>query len=177
MKRTILLICVLVLIFVGAYLAYQALLPSSPPERWELTDEGEFFYDFAAEDQAGNAVRFSDFIDRPTVAFFWTSWCGACKLGMEILEFLYEQLDDEVQILAVNLSTLGNRELIHGREFMEESDLPFFSIYDINGEAVHLYGLNAVPVMLFIGTDGRVHHRHLGVMGIDSMLDMIDQLR
>jgi len=176
LKRVFFVICALAVLLGSAFLAYQVLQPLGPDETPELAEDVEPLLDFAAETQEGDAVYFSDFIHQPMVALFWTSWCGACKLGMEVLDVLYEQVGDEVQILAVNLSTLGHRELIHGREFMEASDFSFSSIYDINGEAARLYGVNAVPIMLFIGADGGIHHQHVGIMSMDGMLEVIEQL-
>ena len=176
MKRVLIILGVLVLLFVGAYLLYNQIGYQPAPLISGSRDLGEGFLDFPAEDQAGNAVYFSDFIDQPTIAFFWTSWCGFCKLGMDELVDLYEQIGDQVQILLVNLSWMGNRELILGRDFMEASDFPFASIYDIEGEAERLYAVNAVPLTLFLDADGTIHHRQLGLMNADAMLQVVSEL-
>lgn len=177
MKRVLALLGALAVLLGSAFLAYQILQPLGPEEVPELAEDVDPVLDFAAETQTGDAVMLSDFIGQePTLAFFWTSWCGACKIGMEVLTVLHEQVGDAVQILAVNLSTMGHDELALGRAFMEENDLPFSSIYDIEGEAARLYGVNAVPLMLFIGTDGGIHHRHLGVMPLDSMVQILEQM-
>lgn len=176
LKRIFFILCALAVLLGSAFLAYQVLQPLGPDETPELAEGVDPLLDFAAQTQDGDDVYFSDFTQQPTVALFWTSWCGACKLSMDILEELYEQVGDEVHLMAVNLSTLGHREMILGWEFMEESDFSFESIYDINGEAARLYGVNAVPLTLFIGSDGGIHHRHVGVMSAEGMLDVIRQM-
>ena len=176
MKRVVIILCVLLVLLVGAYLLYNHFGNQLEPQISGSREIGDGFLDFSAEDQAGDAVYFSDFIDRPTVAFFWTSWCGFCKLGMEELVELYEQMDDQAQILLVNLSRMGNRELILGREFMEASDFPFASIYDIAGEAERLYAVNAVPLTLFLDADGSIRHRQLGLIDLSAMLQIVGEL-
>jgi len=176
MKRVLIILCALILLFVGAYLLYNQFGNQLEPQISGSRDLGEGFLDFSAEDQAGNAVYFSDFIDRPTIAFFWTSWCSFCKLGMDELVGLYEEMGDQVQILLVNLSQMGNRELILGRDFMEASDFPFASIYDIAGEAESLYAVNAVPLTLFLDADGSIRQRQLGMMNTNAMLQIALEL-
>jgi len=176
MKRVVIILCVLILVFVGAYLLYNQFGYQPEIQVSGSRELSDGFLDFSAEDQAGNAVYFSDFIDRPTIAYFWTSWCRFCTIGMEELADLYAQVGDEVQILLVNLSQMGNRELILGREFMEESNFPFVSIYDIEGEAESLFAVTAVPLVLFLDADGAIHHRQLGFMTADAMLPIVAEL-
>jgi len=177
MKRAVIILCILILLFVGAYLLYNQFGSQPELQISGSRDLDEGFLDFQAEDQAGNAVYFSDFLDRPTIAFFWTTWCSFCKLGIDELVDLYEELGDEMQILLVNLSQMmGNRELILGREFMEASDFPFVSIYDIEGEAERLYAVTGVPMILFFDADGAIYHRQLGYMSADAMLQVMADL-
>jgi len=173
--RLALLIGVLVLVLGGAYLLMPLLNTEAPTTRTpETTTDAERFADFMAEDQAGNPVRLSDFIDQPTIVFFWTTWCGFCKQGMDELALLHE-LDDSIQILAVNLSTMGRGrdEAELGRAFMEESDFPFVSIYDVNGEAERAYTVTAVPLTLFIRADGTLYYSQLGLMRAEAMAQFI----
>ena len=171
--RIVALICALGLVIGGAYLLSGHILPEETVELpiGEAVADAERFLDFSAEDQAGNPVYLSDFIDRATVVYFWTSWCGFCTLGMDELELLYESMGEQVQILAVNLSTWsrGRDEAVLGRLFMEEADFSFFSIYDANGEAAELYGITAVPMLLFIDANGRLTHQQLGFLSAEAM--------
>jgi len=186
-SRLILLVCALLILVGGAYFVFQMdfanqqpVLPTPPPvvDPEEEDDNGEAveretFLDFAAEDQDGNPVRLSDFIDEPTIVFLWTSWCPACKIGMDELQMFYEEGSSEgIQILAVNLSTMsrGGDEAALGRTYMEESTFSFASIYDIYGEAQAAYRIHAVPLMLFVNADGSIAHQQLGALRVPGLV-------
>ena len=181
--RALVLIGVLILVLGGAYLLLPMLnteteLPIPITPMRELPPDAYLFLDFAAEDQEGNPVYLSDFIDRPTIVFFWTSWCGFCKLGMDELQILYDQTGDEIRILAVNLSVMGNRrgELELGRAYMEEMGFSFSSIYDVQGEAERAYSVTGVPFTLFIGSDGLLYHSQLGMMNAEVLAYLVDYM-
>jgi len=176
--RIAVLLILLLALLGGAYLLYSRLsLPEQAvrPELPTQADDSARFPNFSAEDQEGNPVYLSDFIDRPTVVLFWTSWCSFCKLGMDAMAEVYELTGDEVQFLAVNLSTMGSGrdELTIGRTFMEEAGFPFISIYDIYGEAERAYGVTAVPLMLFIEADGTLVHQQLGFLAADALVQYV----
>jgi len=168
--RLALLAGVFVLVLGGAYLLMPLLNPEMPMRTPEVATDAERFTDFLAEDQTGNTVHLSDFIDQPTIVFFWTTWCRFCKDGMDELVLLYE-MDTGNQILAVNLSTMGHGrdEAELGRAFMEESNFPFVSIYDVNGEAERAYITMGVPLTLFIRADGTLYHTELGLLSAEAM--------
>ena len=136
-------------------------------------------YDFHAEDQAGNPVQISDYLgQRPTIVYFWASWCTWCTRGMDELTLLYDEMGDTVQILAVNLPHLGGapNELAEGRALMEARGFPFSSIYDVDGEAQALFSVTGVPRALFIDADGALVHDQLGFLDFDGLVGIVTQL-
>lgn len=171
--RLLLIVGVLVLVLGGAYL-FVTLVDTEPPVMVR-TGATALARDFTAEDEAGNMVQLSELIDQPTLVYFWTTWCDFCTRGMDELALLYEEVGDEMQILAVNLSTFGNRrgEAELGRAFMEEMDFSFSSLYDTQGEASRAYGVTAIPMMLLLGADGTLYHSQLGFMELDAMRELI----
>ncbi|MCL2569031.1 MAG: TlpA family protein disulfide reductase [Oscillospiraceae bacterium] len=173
----ILLLLGLLILLGGAYLLYGSLTAEpSPPT---ITAPTITTPDFAAEDQAGIPVFLSDFLgDRPTVVYFWTSWCTWCTQGMEELESFYQQVGDQFQILAVNLTQLGQRrgELDAARAFMEEDRFTFPSLYDIYGDAQSAYAVRGVPMALFIDSDGALAHSQLGFMTVSQLWEVAQLL-
>ncbi|MCL2588286.1 MAG: TlpA family protein disulfide reductase [Oscillospiraceae bacterium] len=180
-RSLLLLILCLAVVFLGAFLLYN-ITTGNPqdtitPETLEAFD-GLDILSFSAEDQSGNPVQLSDFLGRPTIVYFWTSWCGWCTRGMEELDFLYRQEGDNIQVIAVNLPHLGRSrgELAAGRAFMEESWFTFPSIYDVDGEAQYIYSVTAVPRTLFINSDGTLLHDQLGFLNMTGLWDIAQHL-
>jgi len=154
----------------SAYLFYNNFAAETSPPT--ITTPAITTPDFAAEDQAGVPVYLSDFLgDRPTIVYFWTSWCTWCTQGMEELESFYRQEGNQFQVLAVNLTHLGQRrgELETARAFMEESWFTFSSLYDVHSEAQAAYAVRGVPMALFIDSDGALVHSQLGFMNVSQL--------
>ena len=165
----------LTLLIIGAYFLSNVITDTFFPDE---SSESTAVYDFLAEDADSNPVYLSDFLDRPAIVYFWTSWCSWCTRGMDELERFYEATDRDIQILAVNLSHLGNRqdEVERGRAFMEAQDFSFASLYDTQGEAQATYGISGVPMTLFIDRDGYIIHSQLGFLDLDGLQHFAEML-
>jgi len=176
--KIIALLCALVLVNGVAFIAFRtAYAPAEPPT--VNTQEGEPYIDFAAEDAASNPVRLSDFIGKPTIVYFWTTWCGFCTRGMDELQTLQDSLGGQVQILAVNLPTMGGmtNEAELGRAYMTEMNFGFPSIYDVYGEALSAYRITGVPLILFIDSDGNIVDRILGFADANVLAEYVAVLQ
>ena len=177
----------LVCLLIGAYLFYsnfsgEQTLPEPPepdltePELTE-TEPHTQAPDFRAETRDGAPVRLTDFLARPTIVYFWTSWCSWCTQGMDELESFYAEAED-VQVLTVNLSHLGRGdELEQARAFLETHDLPFPTLFDIYGEAQDAYAVTGVPMVLFIDSRGELIHTQLGFLDADGFAHFAEMLR
>jgi len=75
-------------------------------ETEEKTEEKERYKvpDFTVYDAQDNEVHLSDFLGKPVVVYFWTSWCGPCGTTMPIFEQKYRELGEEVQFMMINMT-------------------------------------------------------------------------
>lgn len=64
--------------------------------------------EFSFEDQRGREVRRADFLGRPLILFFWTSWCPRCRQEAVALTNLMGHYP-EIQVLGVNLDAERSR--------------------------------------------------------------------
>ena len=67
--------------------------------------------DFYVYDEKGEKVDFSEFIGKPVIINFWTTWCPYCVDEMADFNEAYLKYKDDVHFLMVN-QTDGVRETI-----------------------------------------------------------------
>ncbi len=124
--------------------------------------------DFTLLDLEGNKVELSDFRGKKVVLNFWATWCPPCRAEMPHMERIYEKNNEEVVILAVNLT---NTEKSHSgvQEFVEDFQLSFPIVMDTKGEISSQYHVFAYPTSLMIDANGVIHEIYRGAINEDIM--------
>ena len=120
--------------------------------------------DFTVTDSDGNAVKLSDFRGKGVVLNFWASWCGPCKIEMPHFQAAYEQYGEDVHFLMVNMSTAFGDSRADAAAVLEEGGYTFPVYYDDLSECAYGYGINAIPVTVFIDADGNLVSAKTGAM-------------
>lgn len=110
--------------------------------------------DFTVIDFYGNEVSFHDFLGKPIVLNFWTTWCPNCVAEKPYFEKLYREMGEEVHFIKVNLLD-GERETwARVSNFIAENDYTVPLLFDTTGEASGLYGIRTIPLTVFIDAEG-----------------------
>ena len=120
--------------------------------------------DFTITDSDGNPVKLSDFRGKGVVLNFWASWCGPCKMELPHFQAAYEQYGEDVQFLMVNMSTAFGDSRDDAAAVLEEGGYTFPVYYDDLSECAYGYGINAIPVTVFIDADGNLVSAKTGAM-------------
>ena len=120
--------------------------------------------DFTVTDSSGNSVKLSDFRGKGVVLNFWASWCGPCKMEMPHFQAAYEQYGEDVHFLMVNMSTAFGDSRADAAAVLEEGGYTFPVYYDDLSECAYGYGINAIPVTVFIDADGNLVSAKTGAM-------------
>ena len=149
--------------------------PASDPSGAEA--ETAYAPDFTVYDQAGNAVRLSDYRGTPVVLNFWASWCGPCRSEMPDFDAAYQELGEEIQFLMVNL-TDGSRETVEGAsEFVKEQGYSFPILFDSSYEASTAYQVFSIPTTIFIDAEGYGVAQASGAIDREILQEGIDMIR
>ncbi len=105
---------------------------------------------------------------------FWASWCEPCRIEMPHFQTFYEEYNQDIEILAVNVT---NKDKLKDVEaFVDEHDLTFPILLDTSGEISTMYGAFALPSTIIIDREGNIAREILGPMDEALLLEFIEPL-
>lgn len=109
--------------------------------------------DIILNDLNGKTVNLSSYSGKPTILFFWTTWCPYCRKEIKTLSQLYPQMKKEgITVFAVNI---GEPDYKVQRFFMSYA-LGFRVLLDRGALAADKYNVIGVPTYIFMDKSGRV---------------------
>lgn len=124
-----------------------SLYPSSPDT--VLLRTGQAAPDFELISLDGQPVRLSQFQGQPVVLSFGATWCSHCSLSAPVLEEAHQNQPGLIVLLVDIMETV---EVV--REHTEEMGSTHPVLLDSEGVVAELYGISAIPSVLFIDADG-----------------------
>lgn len=132
--------------------------------------------DITIEDMEGNKVQFSEFLGKPVVLNFWTSWCGFCRVEMPDFEQAYLERKDEIEFVMLNAPD-GTRETVEiAKAFLEEKGYTFPVYFDTELEAVIKYGVRGYPITFFIDEEGYIFAYKNGMVEKETLDEILDMM-
>ncbi|MBW2275785.1 MAG: TlpA family protein disulfide reductase [Deltaproteobacteria bacterium] len=111
---------------------------------------------FALPDENGKVHALADVLGRPIILYFTHNMCHYCT---QVIAFLkraharYEKTD--LTIITLNVWASDGK---HIRRYKEAFDLPFDMLAGKDAELLQNYEVNYVPIVVFIGRDGKIRH-------------------
>lgn len=183
----------LVVVLAGAMIAYNVLAPGVEKSGAD-GDDTAAAPDFTVYDADGNKVALSDFKGEPVVVNFWASWCPPCKAELPDFEAAYQEVGikeaadadgaedgtadaQAVRFLMVNL-TDGQRETLDtAGKFIADEGYTFPVYFDTDLDAAYTYGINSIPMTLFIDADGNVQDYAIGMIDEQTLRSGIEKIR
>lgn len=124
-------------------------------------------------DLQSKPVLLSDYKGKKNVILnFWASWCAPCKEEMILFQKLYEQYNDELVVIGVNLQE-GPEPI---KKFLEELKITFPIVLDPDAEVKKLYNVITQPVTYFINKDGIIVDKKQGPLAPEEINEKINKL-
>ena len=198
--KWILILCGLVILIGGAYIAYDRLVPlvedmrtgeanaetdsaadansevAAEADSTEASEDTAFMVPrVALYDADGNSISLPDLIDKPTILNFWASTCNPCASEMPHFQAVYEELGDEYNFIFVNyLGFYGETEET-ALDFLSANGYTFTTYFDRNQSAAYTFGVYSIPSTAFISADGEFLGGILGAMNEEALRSCIEE--
>ena len=162
----IVMVLVLVIVIGGGMLLYRNLSGSVDLGAMVPTEEisENAAPDVNIVDAEGNAVKLSDFRGKGVVLNFWASDCGYCIAEMPHFQAAFEEYGEDVHFLMVNMSEAFGDSREDAAKVLADGGYTFPVYYDDFAECAYGYGINAIPVTVFIDKDGNIVSYKTGMM-------------
>lgn len=141
-------------------------------------DQGNIPPDFELTTFEGDVIQLSELKGKKVILNFWASWCGPCKAEMPHMQNYYENhaADDNVEVIAVNMSTQERGGMDGVQAFIESYGLTFPIPLDKEGTATLDYEIFTIPTTFMLGTDGTLAQKVIGPMDEKTIRTLVDQL-
>ncbi len=110
---------------------------------------------FALKDEQGRVHRLADLFGKPIILYFTQNMCHYCT---QVIGFLKRAnaayADQGLTILTLNVWADSPKYI---RRYREQFGLPFTMLRAKDRQLLRDYEVNYVPIIVFIGRDGRIH--------------------
>lgn len=108
--------------------------------------------DWTLEDSDGQMVHLGELVaQRPTVLFFWATWCPYCKALMPHLQSIRLEYGDSVQVVAMTIRDDDGDPV----GYIRENGFDFSLLVDTD-EIAKLYDIFATPGVLLLTPERKI---------------------
>nr|WP_309862434.1 redoxin domain-containing protein [Bacillus sp. SLBN-46] len=138
--------------------------------------EGNKAPNFSLKTLDGQEVKLSDMVGKKVILNFWATWCPPCKAEMpHMQEFYEEQKNNQVTILAVNLTT-SEKSSDNIGAFVKDYGLTFPIVLDSEGQVGQTYQAVTIPTSYIIDTKGVIRKKIVGPMDKEMMTELLQSV-
>ena len=143
------------------FAAALAVSPAGAPAAIKAANLREAAPDFALRDANGSIVKLSDYKGKVVLLDFWATWCGACKIEIPwFIEFENKYKNRGLAVIGVSMDEDGWTAV---KPFLENEKVNYPVVVG-NEDLAKLYGVEALPMTLLIGRDGKIASSHIGLV-------------
>jgi thiol-disulfide isomerase/thioredoxin len=136
-------LAVIVLFVCGQLFVNRGLVSGAPPSNlYGHTLDGETF-------------ELTQFKGRPSVVYFWASWCPVC----ERMQGTVKSVAADHPLISLALQSGGETEV---RRYMHDHDYSPMTLLDEDGAIGKRFGLRGVPALFVLGPEGDIRYATAG---------------
>jgi len=110
----------------------------------KLKDKPEISFFF--EDVNGVVYDSAEYRNKNVLLVFWASWCSPCKMEIPIINSIYKDYKDKVNVLSIN--SLEKKDVV--LKAIEELKITYPVVLDEKGKINTEFKVNSLPTIYFI---------------------------
>jgi thiol-disulfide isomerase/thioredoxin len=127
--------------------------------------------DFTLEKLSGGNLKLSDLRGKAVLLNFWATWCGPCKIETPWLVEMQNQYGNQgLQVIGVAMDDSGKDEI---SKFAKDMGVNYPVLLGKEAVGDEYGGVPALPESFFIGRDGKIVDRIIGLKGKAEIEDAI----
>ena len=127
--------------------------------------------DFTLESLDGGNVRLSDLRGKAVLLNFWATWCGPCKIETPWLVELQNKYGSQgLQVVGVAMDDSGKEDIA---KFAKDMGVNYPVLLGKEAVGDAYGGVPALPESFFIGRDGKIVDKIIGLRGKADIEDAI----
>ena len=112
--------------------------------------------------------------DAPVMVInFWASWCPPCRRETPSFEKLWRQYKEK-NVVFLGINVQDNRE--DALRYIEEFDVTFPNLLDLDGSITVDYGVTGLPVTFFVGPDRKIISRWVGSISEQRLDNVVREM-
>jgi thiol-disulfide isomerase/thioredoxin len=162
-----------VVAIVVALMLYFGYHKARPHQKTEAADalQAKMAPDFTLQSLDGKSTKLSDFRGKAVLLNFWATWCGPCKIEMPWFVELQKQYGAQgLQVVGVAMDDASKEDIA---KFAKDMGVNYPILIGKEAVGDQYGGVPALPESFFIGRDGKVVDKIIGLKGKAEIEDSI----
>lgn len=130
--------------------------------------------DFTLQALDGKSMRLSDLRGKAVLLNFWATWCGPCKIEMPWFVELQNQYGSQgLQVVGVAMDDASTEDIA---KFAKDMGVNYPILIGKESVGDEYGGVPALPESFFIGRDGKLVDKIIGLKGKAEIEDSIKKV-
>ncbi|PYX50113.1 MAG: alkyl hydroperoxide reductase [Acidobacteria bacterium] len=153
------------MLYFGVHMARRSEMPTSRISKSSPAP------DFTLESLEGKNLRLSDLRGKAVLLNFWATWCGPCKIETPWLVELQNKYGSQgLQVIGVAMDDSGKEDIA---KFAKDMGVNYPVLLGKEAVGDAYGGVPALPESFFIGRDGKIVDKIIGLKGKSEIEDSI----
>jgi peroxiredoxin len=108
----------------------------------------------------GQEVRLNELAGgKPTLLFFWATWCKGCRKVQPVVSTLAEKYKGKMQVIGINAGGLDSAQAIS--DYRKRNGITYPLLLDRTNQVSEAYGVAAIPAVIVLDRNGQIRYRDL----------------